>query len=259
MPLRRLVPLALLAFAALPATASAATTTSSNWAGYAVHRPGVRFRAVSATWTVPAVTCTSGSAYSAAWVGLGGYHTNAQALEQAGTESDCSAAGHPRYSAWYELVPQSSKTIRMTVAAGDRVAVRVGVSGHRVTIRLRDLTRGTAFTRTLTASAVDTTAAEWIVEAPSACFGSRCRVLPLAGFAPTTFSAARTTSTTGHTGTIADPLWANTTINLSPGSGGPRFGGPRGPETAGTTSATTGALAATGDGFTVTATSSAAG
>jgi hypothetical protein len=255
MTLRRLLPAVLAAFAALPAAgASAGTTTSSNWAGYAVHRTGVRFRAVSAAWTVPAVTCDSGSAYSANWVGLGGYHTDAAALEQAGTESDCSASGRARYSAWYELVPQTSRTIHMTVDAGDQMTVRVGVRGRRVTIRLRDLTRGTAFSRTLTATAVDTTSAEWIVEAPSECFGSRCRVLPLAAFADTTFSGARATSATGHAGTISDPLWADTAIELSADSGGPQFGGPRGRETAGAASAGTGALSATGDSFAVTAT-----
>ena len=252
MSLRRLLPAVLAAFAALPATASAAT--SSNWAGYAVHRSGVRFRSVSASWTVPAVDCTSGRAFSAAWVGLGGYHTNAAALEQAGTEADCSASGNPRYSAWYELVPQPSHTLNLTVAAGDKVSVRVGVSGRRVTIRLRDITSGASFTRRLTASAVDTTSAEWIVEAPSACVGNRCRVLPLATFADTTFTSARATSTTGHTGTISDPLWARTAIDLAPDSGGPQFGGARGPETAGAASASTGALSASGGSFTVTAT-----
>jgi Peptidase A4 family len=254
MPLRRLLPAVLAAFAALPAAAaSAGTTTSANWAGYAVHRTGVRFRSVSAVWTIPTVTCGSGSAYSAAWVGLGGYHTNAAALEQAGTESDCSASGRARYSAWYELVPQTSRTIRMTVDAGDQMAVRVSVSGARVTVRLRDLTRGTAFTRTLTATAVDTTSAEWIVEAPSECSGTRCRVLPLATFADTTFSSARATSATGHAGTIADALWASTAIDLSPDSGRPQFGGPRGREMASAASAATGALSATGSAFTVTA------
>jgi hypothetical protein len=253
MPLRRLLPAVLAAFAALPAAvASAGTTTSQNWAGYAVHRSGVRFRSVSAAWTVPAVTCDSGRAYSAAWAGLGGYHTNAAALEQAGTESDCSAAGHAHYSAWYELVPDTSRTIHMAVDAGDRMAVRVSVSGLRVTIRLRDLTRGTAFTRTLAARAVDTTSAEWIVEAPSECFAGGCRVLPLAAFADTTFSSARAVSATAHAGTITDPLWASTAIDLS--ADGPQLGGPRGRRMSGAASATAGALSAAGSAFTVTAT-----
>ena len=39
--------------------ALAKTTTSSNWAGYAVHRPGVSYRQVSGTWTQPNATCIS--------------------------------------------------------------------------------------------------------------------------------------------------------------------------------------------------------
>jgi hypothetical protein len=258
--MRRLLPALLVAFAALPgATASAATATSANWAGYAVHRAGVRFRSATAAWTVPAVTCDSGRAYSAAWVGLGGYHTNAAALEQAGTESDCTATGQARYSAWYELVPQSSRTIHLTVRPGDRVAVRVGVTGRRVSIRLRDFTRGTVFSRTLTATAVDTTSSEWIVEAPSECFSDRCRVLPLARFTDTTFSSAGAVSATGHAGTISDARWASTAIDLAPDSGRPEFGGPRGGQAPSAAAATTGALSASGSSFTVTATSSAAG
>jgi hypothetical protein len=249
---RRLLPALLLgALAALlPASAAAARTTSSNWAGYAVHRAGVRFRSVSAAWTVPAVACTGRAGYSAVWVGLGGYHTNAAALEQAGTESDCTASGHPRYTAWYELVPAAARRLRLTVGAGDRVSVRVAVGGLRVRIQLRDLTRGTAFTRTFTAQAVDTTSADWIVEAPTECIGARCRVLPLAAVAATTFTGARATSSTGHAGAIADPLWGSTAIDLQ--AGGPGFGGPRGQDMAGAASATTGALSASGRSFTVT-------
>jgi hypothetical protein len=238
------------AFAALPAAASAATTTSANWAGYVVHRAGVRFRSVSAVWTVPAVSCAGGAAYSAAWVGLGGYHTNAAALEQAGTESDCTASGRGRYAAWYELLPQGARTLHLTVGAGDRMSVRVAVRALRVAIRLRDETRGTAFTRTLSARAVDTTAAEWIVEAPSECSVYRCRQLPLASFTATTFAGARATSTTGHAGTIADALWANTAIDLQ--AGGPELGGPGGRDMAAGASATAGPLSPSGGSFTVT-------
>ncbi len=54
--------------------ASADSTQSSNWAGYAVHRRGVRFSKVIGTWTQPRATCTPGQAtYSSVWVGIGGY------------------------------------------------------------------------------------------------------------------------------------------------------------------------------------------
>jgi hypothetical protein len=126
----------------------------------------------------------------------------------------------------------------------------VAVSGRRVVIRLRDVTRGTAFVRTLTARAVDTTAAEWIVEAPSECIAGHCRVLPLSSIGATTFTGARATSATGHTGPIGDPLWAHTAIDLQ--SDGPWFGGPAQPDRATGASATSGALSASGDSFTVT-------
>ena len=68
-------------------------------------KPGTRFGRVSATWVAPAVTCSAGGRrYSAAWLGLGGLHTTATALEQIGTEADC-AGGKGYYTAWYELVP----------------------------------------------------------------------------------------------------------------------------------------------------------
>jgi hypothetical protein len=35
---------------AAPAAAVADASLSTNWAGYAAHRPGVSFRGVSATW-----------------------------------------------------------------------------------------------------------------------------------------------------------------------------------------------------------------
>jgi hypothetical protein len=119
-----------------------------------------------------------------------------------------------------------------------------------VTVELQNLTRHHVFHRTLFAPAIDVSSAEWIVEAPSECFGARCRVLPLSSFAPTTFTSAHATSTTGHTGTIADPLWANTTIDLQPD--GPQFGGPHGRDMSAAAAATTGALSTSGGSFTVT-------
>ena len=53
-------------------------------------------------------------AAAAFWVGLGGYNANSQALEQAGTASDCDAtSGEPSYYAWYELVPDPSVTTKL--------------------------------------------------------------------------------------------------------------------------------------------------
>jgi hypothetical protein len=250
------------------ATAQAATvnTTSSNWAGYAVRRTGTSFRRVSGTWTVPTVDCTDGNeSYSANWVGLGGYSTTSQALEQLGTESDCSRSGQPTYSAWFEVVPAGATTAKLTVKPGDVVSASAAVKGTLVTLKLTDATRGTSATKTVRASAVDVSSAEWIVEAPSLCSGSStsdsaCSQTALANFGATGFSAAKATTAAGHTGTILDSAWTPVAITLrSTARGGPGFlpggNGGRGhghldAATAG--GATPGALTATGDGFGVT-------
>ena len=247
-PRSRLAALAVAA-ACLAIPARAAAATSSNWAGYISHKNGTRFRTVRGAWTVPAVSCTSPrSTYSAAWIGLGGYHTDAAALEQIGTESDC-VHGRAIYEAWFELVPDQEATLPLIVRAGDALSARVSVSGRDATVRLSDLTRGTTYLRTLAASAIDTTSAEWIVEAPSQCAGSgisQCRILPLAPFADTTFTAARAVSALGHVGVIDDPAWAATSLDLAPGA--PPFGRMR---AATSGNATAGALSASGGSFVV--------
>ena len=192
-PARRSVLLAIVVVLGLgaPAASQAASwaTTSTNWAGYAVSRPGTRFGRVSATWVAPAVSCSAGGRrYSAAWLGLGGLHTTSSALEQIGTEADC-AGGKGYYSAWYELVPAAPVQLRLTVRPGDTISASVTVSGHTVKLFLANHTRGTSFATQLQVAQVDVSSAEWVVEAPSACADNGgCEALPLAAFAPTSFA-----------------------------------------------------------------------
>ncbi len=202
---------------AAPATAD--TTISSNWAGYAAHRSGVSFNRVSSSWKQPSAHCKSGErTYSAVWVGLGGYSLTSQALEQTGTEVDCNASGKIKSSAWYELVPAPSKPIHLTVHPGDSIDASVAVGGHEVTVSLSDRTTGHSFHKTFHASTIDLSSAEWIVEAPSECTSpSQCQTLPLANFGSATFTGAQATSTASHTGAISDPAWNTTKIKLSPG------------------------------------------
>lgn len=248
---RRWLPLAVIAFASLcsaPA-ASADSTQSSNWAGYAVHHRGVRFSRVSGTWTQPRATCTPGEpTYSSVWVGIGGYDLDSQALEQIGTESDCTASGRAVSSAWYELVPSASHGVKMTVSPGDRIRAGVTVAGGEVTVTLTDLTRHRSFSKRLHPAIVDTTSAEWILEAPSVCSSaSSCQTLPLADFGSAGFSAAAATTTSGRRGTIEDRTWATTKINLA--AGGRTFvSNPSGPSA----TAVPSSLSAQGSAFTVT-------
>jgi hypothetical protein len=243
-------------FGAPAARAATGTATSTNWAGYAATRSGVTFRHVSATWVQPAVTCTPGAAtYSSTWVGLGGNSAASPALEQIGTEGDCSPSGTPSFSMWYELVPDVSHRVKLTVKAGESVHASVAVSGHRVTLAVANLTRGTSFTKTLHATAVDTKSAEWIVEAPSLCVDtslSGCQTGALANFGTTTFSRASATTAAGHTGTISDSSWDATTIDLAAGPGGRRFAAARRTPGAAAGAAATAPLDATGSSFSIT-------
>jgi hypothetical protein len=225
--------------------------SSANWAGYVASRPGVRFRRVSGTWVQPAATCTGGQRqYSAYWLGLGGFHSTAHALEQIGTQADCSSKGQAFYSAWYELVPAASVHIPLAVRPGDTLSARVTVSGKTVRLYLANRTRGTVFTKALQAKRIDVTAADWIAEAPSACDRAGCHPLPLTDFGSMSFTGARATNTAGHTGAIADRAWSPTAIALSPDEG---LSFSTGLGTGGTSAgATPSGLSPGGDAFTVT-------
>jgi hypothetical protein len=239
-----------LALAAAP-SALADSRQSSNWAGYAVHHTGVNFTKVVGEWVQPTATCTAGQpTYSSVWVGLGGYSVSSEALEQIGTELDCNRRGQAVSSAWYELVPAASHSVRLAVAPGDRVRATVTVNGHRVQLTLDDLTRHKSFTKSVRASVLDTTSADWIVEAPAVCFSQdSCQTLPLADFGSATFSLARAESTTGHTGTISDRSWGVSQIRLA--ETGRRFVASAGRSDV-SASATPTSLSANGSSFTVT-------
>jgi hypothetical protein len=230
------------------AAASADTSDSSNWAGYAIHRPGVRFRTLVGSWTQPQATCTPGQAtYSSVWVGIGGYDLTSPALEQIGTELDCTAAGRTVSDVWYELVPAPSRTTRLAVGPGDRIRASVAVTGNRVKLTLADLTRRRSFTKTVHATVLDTASAEWIVEAPSACStATECLTLPLADFGSAAITGARATTTSGHRGSIADRRWKTTKISLAEDAR--RFVGTRAERPL---LAQPSALSADGTGFTV--------
>jgi hypothetical protein len=205
------------------ASAEAASSVSSNWAGYVAvpsAKVGSSFSSVSGTWTVPAVSCTAGrQTYSAAWVGLGGFHENSSALEQIGTNAECNSAGTAVYSTWYELVPAGPVNLRAGVHAGDQMIASVTVKGKDVTLRIRDLSTGTSVSKTKRVSKLDISSADWIVEAPASCAtAGRCTILPLAKFGTVAFSQATATAKQ-HTGTIDDADWTLTAIELQQQAG----------------------------------------
>jgi Peptidase A4 family len=210
--------------AALGATGSS-STSSSNWAGYAIHQSKTEFTKVVGAWTQPKLACTAGhSSYSAYWIGLGGYNENSDALEQIGTEADCSASGAAKMSAWYELVPAPSRNLKLTVHAGDTLLASVTVTGHRVRLALEDATTHKTVAKTVHDADLDLTSAEWIAEAPSECANDNsCQTLPLADFGSTNFSFAYAQTSTGRKGSISNRAWDTTKITLV--AGGARFVG----------------------------------
>ena len=202
-------------------TASAATVdqqaaVSQNWAGYVAG--GTQFSSVSGTWVQPTAKCGSGQTYSAFWVGLGGSGNQSSALEQTGTQADCTADGTTDYYAWYELVPAAPVRLGLAIKPGDHISAKVSVSGSNVTVSLADQTTGQSTTKDLQMDSPDTSSAEWIAEAPSACDGSgSCQTLPLSDFGTVQFTSATATAN-GHTGTISDPNWSSQPVELG-GSG----------------------------------------
>ena len=250
------------ALCALGAAASASAATdvqqaqSENWSGYVsgTSGQGTQFKSVSGSWVVPAAKCTTAGqpTYSAFWVGLGGAG-DTDALEQTGTETNCTASGSASYYAWYELVPKAPVRVDLPVSAGDHISSKVTVDGTSVSIWLSDETSGQTFSKTLTMSNPDVSSAEWIAEAPSQCDGSvnNCTPLALTNFGNVEFTSASATDTSGHTGPISDPEWAATAVTLSPGAGSMGFDGASFTSGGNSGGATPSALSDNGSAFSV--------
>ena len=242
-----IVALAIVALGAAAAagTSGAATSTltyganstitpqvSSNWSGYAIFSSDettpIDFSDVTGTWVQPKSTCTVGRQSSSAfWVGIGGYDLSSNALEQLGTGSDCNGnTTTPTYYAWWEIVPAASVQIPLKVKAGDTLTAAVVVNGQQVTLYLKNVTRKWRFSKTITTTQeLDTSSAEWIAEAPSDCSSiGRCRVVPLTNFGTVTFSKIAATGNS-HAGTITDPAWTSSPIELIASGGRSGFFG----------------------------------
>ena len=221
------------ALAIAGATAAFAGTihnqASPNWAGWVAlavprsHRLADHFTTVNGSWVQPAATCASAhSTFAAFWVGLGGYSLHSKALEQIGSEADCDRQGQLFYYAWYELVPRPPVTIHtVKITPGDSITASVHVSANTVKVALTDLTTGRSFRKKFVMHSPnpDTSAADWITEAPSNCNGvNRCRPLLLSNFGQVPFTSASATSIGyggRHTGSIDDPQWDHGEIVLS--------------------------------------------
>ncbi|HEV8535454.1 MAG TPA: G1 family glutamic endopeptidase [Candidatus Limnocylindria bacterium] len=147
---------------AQPGTPATTTSSSSNWSGY-VASGGV-FTSVTGTWTVPTVSGSSTGA-DATWVGIGGLTT--RDLIQAGTQAMVDGGGTVEYSAWIEMLPASSRTVPLSVTAGDSVTVTITEqSTGDWLIAMKNNSTGRTYNVTVQYSSSNSSA-EWVQEAPS--------------------------------------------------------------------------------------------
>jgi hypothetical protein len=235
-----------------PRVASDASPQATvNWSGYAAVSPtteaapsadsSLTFSDVTGSWTQPKARCVKGRSDAAAfWVGIGGFNEDSSTLQQLGTTAQCSSRGVATYFVWWEIVPAAEVRVPMKVLAGDRVTAAVLVTGSKVTMSIKNATRRTRFSTTVTVSQpLDVTSAEWIAEAPTACTPSGvCEVVPLTNFGSVAFSKAAATANQ-VSGAITDPAWLATPLQLIPDG------------SAGGSGASPGALSADGRSFSV--------
>jgi hypothetical protein len=193
------------------APAASASMSSPNWAGYAAHRPGLQFTDVRGGWAQPGVSCPNAGTYSSFWIGLDGYLSDF--VEQIGTGADCTQVNAPSYYAWYELYPAARVRIAMVIRPGDQLEAEVNSIAAGTTLTLRNVTSGRTFSTTRRGSTGPLTSAEWIAEAPSACSGSSCNVLPLANFGTVSFTLCSAIAG-GSSGTINSPGWSSDVITM---------------------------------------------
>jgi hypothetical protein len=143
------------------------TTSSNNWAGYAVNSTAGSVSAVSGSWTVPAVT-GAGTEYAATWVGIDGFSSNS--VEQLGTSENV-VNGVAQYSAWYEMYPAGEVPINgLAIHPGDSITASVTYANGKFTLTIKDANDpagSNTFSITEAGANLSRSSAEWIQEAPS--------------------------------------------------------------------------------------------
>jgi hypothetical protein len=168
-----------------PIVAGATNSTSANWSGFDL--TGGPFTSVSATWTQPTASCSSGeTSYSSFWVGLDG--DTSKTVEQIGTDSDC-VNGSATYYAWYEMYPKGSGLLTVPLTAGDTISATVSTDGSgNFTLSLK-VDNGTPATINARLPHATLSSAEVIAEAPSSNHGPFGE-FPLTSFGTVTFTNA---------------------------------------------------------------------
>lgn len=169
---------------------------SYNWAGY--QATGGTFTGVSGTWTVPSVPSANSTEADATWVGIGGVASHD--LIQAGTQALINGSGAPAYQAWYEILPNTTQQVPLTVSAGDSMSASItetAAGSGEWNVSIRDNTTGQSYQTTLAYNSSQSSA-EWIEEMPS----DGSSFVPLDNFDTVSFSGG-TAVENGNTVSIA--------------------------------------------------------
>ena len=197
------------------ATTNPATLTvgSLNWSGYVDTGPTGTFTSVNGDWTVPALTCNSGTnAYASAWIGIDGYGSST--VEQDGIEADCNPSNVASYYAWYEMFGDNEinggDEVELSpspypVSPGDAMSASVSVVDNVWTFKISDSTQEWKYEVTGPGTfSADQESAEWIVERPEVDGNTG---VPLADFGSVTFTNATVNGAT-------DPISAFTALSI---------------------------------------------
>ena len=178
---------------------SQTTLFQSGYMAQAPYGQGQSFSRMSASWTVPTVTCPPGANTEASqWPGISGNTT----VVQDGTQEAC-VSGIPEYSAWCELYGDGGKNAygpacdvgpndRNPVSPGDAITASISISGSIWTLSMANTTQrwGWSITFPNPSPGLGQSDAEVVVECPTNSLPPSCSGYPLADFGTVRFTRA---------------------------------------------------------------------
>jgi hypothetical protein len=129
--------------AATPATTVTLPITAlDNWAGYVYTvAQGTTNDTVTASWTIPSVTCDTKGIISP-WTGFGGYTQADHNIAQLGDDFDCTS-GTIAYNPWTEAFPAAPIYYNHPIKLGDQMTASVQYSGAgKFATSMTDTTQG---------------------------------------------------------------------------------------------------------------------
>ena len=197
-------------------------TLSLNWSGYATltdrqDPKNYSVSQVAGSWIVPTAHATSVDSYSASWVGIDGFFTTSDTVEQIGTSQNW-VDGQAEYFAWFEMYPQGSYLINdFPVHPGDKISAQVKFSEKEENLFILTIANKTrkVYAKVPKSYTVQPlavrTSAEWIMEAPSS--STTEAILPLADYKTIHFFDCEATIN-GKKGSINRKHWENAAITM---------------------------------------------